>query len=152
VQDLRFHDARTANKFTDEPVKAIDDLDKWAPTSMNDHPLRIVRVRSPATRDRLVQTMGGRQQGKDRRRSSGGHPGRGPRLPRRLPQGLPLRPRCTRHVRCRRRPARWTADVNTTARSPRFILAERAAGLAAGPMTGFDAAALNDGLFPDEEH
>ena len=106
VQDLRFHDARTANKFTDEPVKAIDDLAKWAPTSMNDQPLRIVRVRSPATRDRLVQTMGGRQQGKDRRRSSGGHPGRGPRLPRRLPQGLPLRPRCTRHVRCRRRPAR----------------------------------------------
>ena len=25
---------------------------------MNDHPLRIVRVRSPATRDRLVQTVG----------------------------------------------------------------------------------------------
>jgi len=63
VQDLRFHNARTANTFTDEPVsdepvKAIDDLAKWAPTSMNDQPLRIVRVRSPAARDWLVQTMG----------------------------------------------------------------------------------------------
>ena len=42
--------------------------------------------------------------------------------------------------------------MNSTARSPRFILAGRAAGLPAGPMTGYDAAALNDGLFPDEEH
>ena len=52
AQDLLFRDARTANTFTDEPVteeqvRAIYDLVKWAPTSMNNQPLRIVLVRSP---------------------------------------------------------------------------------------------------------
>jgi 3-hydroxypropanoate dehydrogenase len=42
--------------------------------------------------------------------------------------------------------------MNATLRVTYFILAVRAAGLAAGPMTGYDAAALKDGLFPDEEH
>jgi 3-hydroxypropanoate dehydrogenase len=42
--------------------------------------------------------------------------------------------------------------MNSAARSPRFILAERAPGLSAGPMTGYDAAALNDEPFPAEEH
>jgi len=63
AQDLLFRAARTANTFTEEPVsdeqvKAIYDLAKWAPTSMNNQPLRIVLVRSPEARNRLVQTMG----------------------------------------------------------------------------------------------
>src|SRR5450759_3852204 len=63
AQNLLFRDARTANTLTDEPisdeqVKAIYDLAKWAPTSMNNQPLRIVLVRSPAARDRLVQPLG----------------------------------------------------------------------------------------------
>ena len=48
AQDLLFREARTANAFTDEPVsdeqvQAIYDLVKYAPTSMNQQPLRIVR-------------------------------------------------------------------------------------------------------------
>jgi len=63
AQDLLFRQARTANAFTDAPVtdeqvKAIYDLAKWAPTSMNNQPLRIVLVRSPSARARLVQTLG----------------------------------------------------------------------------------------------
>src|SRR5664279_6547073 len=62
AQDLLFRSARTANTFLDEPisdeqVKAIYDLAKWAPTSMNNQPLRIVLVRSSQARERLVQTM-----------------------------------------------------------------------------------------------
>ena len=61
AQDLLFREARTANTFTDEPVseeqvRAIYDLAKWAPTSMNNQPLRIVLVRSPEARGRLVET------------------------------------------------------------------------------------------------
>ena len=33
-----------------------------------------------------------------------------------------------------------------------FILGIRAAGLAAGPMTGYDAAAIDRDFFPDGEH
>src|SRR4051812_10571029 len=62
AQDLLFRDARTANTFTDEPVsdeqiKAIYDLVKWAPTSMNTQPLRVLLVRSREARDRLVTHM-----------------------------------------------------------------------------------------------
>ena len=64
AQDLLFRDARTANTFTDEPVtdeqmRAIHDLVKYGPTSMNNQPLRITIVRSPKSRERLVAHMSG---------------------------------------------------------------------------------------------
>ena len=60
--ELLFRAARTANTFTDEPVtdeqlRAIYDLVKWAPTSMNTQPLRIMLVRTREARERLVQHM-----------------------------------------------------------------------------------------------
>ena len=69
AQDLLFRDARTANTFTGEPVsddqvRAIYDLVKYAPTSMNQQPLRIVLVRSPEARGRLVTHMSDRNQAK----------------------------------------------------------------------------------------
>src|SRR4051794_10943427 len=59
AQDLLFREARTANKFTDEPVtdeqvRAIYELVKFAPTSMNQQPLRLVIVRSAEARAKLV--------------------------------------------------------------------------------------------------
>jgi 3-hydroxypropanoate dehydrogenase len=45
-----------------------------------------------------------------------------------------------------------SADMNATLEVAYFILAVRAAGLAAGPMTGYDAAALNEAFFADSEH
>ena len=55
AQDLLFRTARTANTFTDEPVsdeqiRDIYDLVKYAPTSMNQQPLRIVLVRGAEAR------------------------------------------------------------------------------------------------------
>ena len=59
AQDLLFREARTANAFSDEPVtdeqvRAIYELVKWAPTSMNQQPLRIVLLRSQEGRQRLL--------------------------------------------------------------------------------------------------
>jgi 3-hydroxypropanoate dehydrogenase len=60
VQDLLFRDARTGYAFTDEPVteeemRDIYDLVKWAPTAMNSQPLRIVLIRTPEARARLME-------------------------------------------------------------------------------------------------
>jgi len=44
-----------------------------------------------------------------------------------------------------------SADLNATLQVAYFILAVRAAGLAAGPMTGYDAAVLNDAFFAGSE-
>jgi len=62
AQDLLFREARTANAFTDEPVsdeqvRAIYDLVKWAPTAMNAQPLRLLVVRSDDARARLLGHM-----------------------------------------------------------------------------------------------
>jgi 3-hydroxypropanoate dehydrogenase len=62
AQDLLFREARTANRFTDEPVTdaqvaAIYDLVKYAPTAMNTQPLRILLVRSGEARERLLKHM-----------------------------------------------------------------------------------------------
>jgi nitroreductase len=57
-----FTGARTANAFADTPVTdaeliAIWDLAKWAPTSANSQPLRVLFVRGGEGRDRLVKHL-----------------------------------------------------------------------------------------------
>ena len=44
------------------------------------------------------------------------------------------------------------ATLNATLQVAYFILGVRAAGLAAGPMTGFDADGVDREFFPDGEH
>lgn len=69
TQDLLFREARTPHSFTDAPVseatiRAIYDLVKWGPTSRNGQPLRIVLLRSPEARDRLLPHLSPRNRGK----------------------------------------------------------------------------------------
>ena len=57
-----FDRARTQNGFTSEPVsdeqlRRIYDLMKWGPTSANSSPARIVFVRSPAAKERLLRCV-----------------------------------------------------------------------------------------------
>ena len=57
--DLLFREARSATAFVDEPVddrtlRAIYDLVKFGPTSLNQQPLRIVVVRDGPGRARLL--------------------------------------------------------------------------------------------------
>lgn len=62
AQNLLFHEGRTANTFTDEPVTdeqiaALHELVKWAPTAMNTQPLRVAVVRSTEAKARLLPHM-----------------------------------------------------------------------------------------------
>ena len=59
---LLFTEARTANSFaptpvTDRELDSIWDLAKWPPTAANVQPLRVLYVRAPAGRERLVRHM-----------------------------------------------------------------------------------------------
>jgi 3-hydroxypropanoate dehydrogenase len=56
--DAIFRQARTQNKWLDEPVSndqlvALYDLMRWGPTSANCFPVRMVFVASPAAKERL---------------------------------------------------------------------------------------------------
>jgi 3-hydroxypropanoate dehydrogenase len=157
AQDLLFRQARTANTFTDEPVsdeqvKAIYDLAKWAPTSMNNQPLRVVLVRSAAARGRLVQTMSDGNKAK-----TAGAPlvailAADHAFHEKFPKTFPHFPGARDMFAANDALRAQTADLNATLQVAYFILAVRAAGLAAGPMTGYDAAALNSEFFGDGEH
>jgi nitroreductase len=68
AQDL-FREARTPNTVTDEPLtdaqlEAVYDLLRFAPTSMNQQPLRMLVVRSDEARARLAAHMGERNREK----------------------------------------------------------------------------------------
>ena len=62
AQDLLFREAHTTASFTSDPVsdeqiKEIWDLIRWAPTGGNANPGRLLVVRSPEARERLVAHM-----------------------------------------------------------------------------------------------
>ena len=59
-----FIDAHTARTFLDEPVtdaqiEALYEMMKWAPTTMNIQPLRLIIARSDATRAQVLEHLGG---------------------------------------------------------------------------------------------
>jgi 3-hydroxypropanoate dehydrogenase len=153
AQDLLFRAARTANTFTDEPVsdeqmRAVYDLVKFAPTSMNQQPLRIVLVRSPEARERLVKHMSDRNQAKTAAAPLVALLAADLDFHEYLPRLVPHRPDA-KDAFADEAKRIASARFNATLQLGYFILGIRAAGLAAGPMTGFDADGINAEFFGD---
>jgi 3-hydroxypropanoate dehydrogenase len=151
AQDLLFREARTANRFTDEPVTdeqvaAIYDLVKFAPTALNAQPLRVVVFRDGEAKDHLLKHMaeGNRDKTADAplvavlAADLGFHE--------HLPQVFPHAP----HLKdgfADDAKREHVARFNATLQIGYFLLGVRAAGLAAGPMGGFDAQAFDEDVF-----
>ncbi|MGW3158853.1 malonic semialdehyde reductase [Streptomyces sp. NPDC001089] len=156
AQDLLFREARTANTFTDEPVtdhqiEAIHDLVKYGPTSMNQQPLRIVLVRSAEARDRL-----GTHLSEGNRKKTLAAPlvailAADLEFHEELPSQFPHFPEA-RNLFADRAVRERSARLNALLQVGYFIIGVRAAGLAAGPMTGFDAEGVDKEFFGDGEH
>ncbi|MEV7087309.1 malonic semialdehyde reductase [Streptomyces sp. NPDC093085] len=155
AQDLLFREARTANTFSDEPVteeqvQAIYDLVKFGPTSMNQSPLRIVLVRSDEARQRLVPLMSEGNQKK-----TGSAPlvailAADNEFHEELPELFPHFPQA-KDLFGDRAGREQAAALNAALQAAYFIVGVRAAGLAAGPMTGFDFAGVQK-EFLDDDH
>src|SRR3954466_1541449 len=151
AQDLLFREARTANSFSDEPVtdeqiEAIYDLVKYGPTAMNNQPLRIVLVRDEAPRARLLKHM---SEGNREKTASAplvailaADTDFHENLVRTFPHFAGAR-----DVFADDEAREQAARFNATLQIGYFLLGVRAAGLAAGPMGGFDAHGLEDELF-----
>ncbi|WP_030793643.1 malonic semialdehyde reductase [Streptomyces sp. NRRL S-920] len=156
AQDLLFREARTANTFTDEPVteeqvQAIYDLVKYGPTAFNQSPLRVTLVRSPEARERLVAHMAEGNRPKTATAPLVAILSADNEFHEELPALFPHFPQA-KDVFFAERPAREQAAlVNATLQAGYFIVGVRAAGLAAGPMTGFDPAGVQK-EFLDDDH
>ncbi|MBP7972523.1 MAG: malonic semialdehyde reductase [Candidatus Nanopelagicales bacterium] len=150
AQDLLFRDARTANTFTDEPVteeqlQAIYDLAKWAPTAMNSQPLRLVAVRSKEARERLVGYMAEGNRAKTATAPLTVILAADVDFHEHLPRVFPHAPGLKDNFNDEQARA-GLAGKQAWLQAGYFILAIRAAGLAAGPMSGFDAAGVDADL------
>jgi 3-hydroxypropanoate dehydrogenase len=152
-QALLYRDARTANSFSDEPVddehvKAIYELFKWAPTSGNSQPLRIVAVRTDEAKQRLLPYM--MDANRDKTASAplvlilAADTDYHLHLDRLLPY---VANPAARHADPKFR--RKNGDFNAALQAGYLILAIRAAGLAAGPMAGFDAEGIDSEFFSE---
>ncbi|OKK06256.1 malonic semialdehyde reductase [Streptomyces sp. CB03234] len=156
AQDLLFREARTANTFTDEPVteeqvQAIHDLVKYGPTAFNQSPLRIVLVRSAEARERLIPHMAEGNRAKTASAPLVAILAADNEFHEDLPKLFPHFPQA-KDVFFAERPVReQAAALNAALQAAYFIVGVRAAGLAAGPMTGFDFAGVQK-EFLDDDH
>ncbi len=156
AQQLLFRSARTANTFTDEPVtaeqlRAIHDLIRYGPTAFNAQPLRIVAVRSAGARQRLLPHLSSGNRAKTAAAPLVVILAADTGFPDHLPRVFPHRPGVRDYftgpgnAELREQQARFNAAVQIGY----LIVGVRAAGLAAGPMAGFDPAGLDAEFFPD---
>ncbi|MEU8772631.1 malonic semialdehyde reductase [Streptomyces sp. NPDC048606] len=156
AQDLLFREARTANSFSDEPVteeqvQAIYDLVKFGPTAFNQTPLRITLVRSAEARERLVKHMAEGNQAKTAAAPLVAILSVDNEFHEELPQLLPHFPQAKDAFFSERPVREQSALVNGALQAAYFIVGVRAAGLAAGPMTGLDFAGVQK-EFLDADH
>lgn len=157
AQDLLFREARTANSFSDEPVtdeqvETIYDLVKWAPTSMNNQPLRIVLVRSPEARARLVDLMFEGNRPKTETAPLVAILAADIDFHDELPSQFPHFPGARDLFAADEAARESAAKLNAALQIGYFTMGVRAAGLAAGPMTGVDLAGVDREFFPDGRH
>ena len=153
AQDLLFREARTANAFTDEPVtdeqlRAVHDLVKWGPTAMNSQPLRVLFVRGREAKDRLAPHMAEGNRAKTLAApvtavltaDTDFHE----HLARTFPHFAGAKAAFADDAR-----RAEAARTNALLQVGYFIVGVRAAGLAAGPMSGFDAEGVRREFFAD---
>jgi 3-hydroxypropanoate dehydrogenase len=153
AQRLLFLDARTANTFSDEPVddeklRSIFELSKWPPTSGNTQPLRVLAVRSPEARARLVAHLNEGNRAKTSTAPLTLLLAADTRFDEHMDRLLPYLENASANFADAARRAK-IAPFNATLQAAYLILAIRAAGLAAGPMSGFDADGMDREFFPD---
>jgi 3-hydroxypropanoate dehydrogenase len=148
-----FYDARTANTFadvpvTDEQLREIWEMTRWAPTAANAQPLRVLFIRTPEGRERLAPFMSDGNRDKTRTAPAVAVLARDDRYHDRFPETFPFRPELRDVFEANEQLRADGAEFNATLQAGYFILAVRAAGLAAGPMKGFDGPAIDAEFFP----
>ena len=146
-----FTDARTANTFSERPVSDeeltdIWELTRWAPTSANVQPLRLVYVRTPEGKERLLPYMSEGNRPKTQSAPAVAILAADLDFHEHVPRLFPPKPglkEAFSDPEFRHESARF----NSILQAGYFLLGVRAVGLAAGPMLGFDAAGVDSEFF-----
>jgi len=152
--DILFRKARTQNGWLPTPVsdaelQAIYDLMKWGPTSANCCPARLVFLRTPEAKARLLPALSPGNVDKTKAAPVTAIIGYDTRFYELLPKLFPHRPEMADNYKNNATFAQTTAFRNGTLQGAYFMLAARAVGLDVGGMSGFDNAKVDAEFFPD---
>jgi 3-hydroxypropanoate dehydrogenase len=149
-----FHAARTHNKWTDEFVsddelRTLFDLVKMGPTSANTSPARFVFVRTPMGKQKLKPALSAGNLEKTMAAPVTVIVAHDPHFYDHLPRLFPHNADAKSWFTSNPGLAEQTMFRNATLQGAYLILAARALGLDAGPMSGFDNAKVDDAFLSD---
>ena len=143
----RSQNAWLPRPVSDESLRELYELAKWGPTSMNCSPMRVMYVRSMAARMRLLSAVLSGNAEKVRTAPVVAIVAHDTAFYEQLPKLFPHRPNAGDLFRDRPALAEETCFRNSSLQGGYFILAARMLGLDCGPLSGFDAAAINSLFF-----
>ncbi len=143
----RSQNAWLPRPVSDESLRELYELAKWGPTSMNCSPMRVMFVRSTQARTRLLSAVLPGNAEKVRTAPVVAIIAHDTAFYEQLPKLFPHRPNAGELFRDRPALAEETCFRNSSLQGGYFILAARMLGLDCGPLSGFDAAALNSLFF-----
>jgi 3-hydroxypropanoate dehydrogenase len=150
---LLFTEARTANTFSDRPVtseqlREIYELMKWAPTWANTAPLRIVYVTTSDGTARLLKHLQPGDVGQATQAPVNAILAADRAFHHQIPRLFPFRAGMRDALETNPGLRDKIGTGGAWMQAAYFVIAVRAAGLAAGPMGGFDSAGLDGEFFP----
>jgi 3-hydroxypropanoate dehydrogenase len=150
---LLFTEARTANTFSDRPVSSeqlreIYELMKWGPTWSNTLPLRIVYVTTPDGKARLLTHLQPGNVGKATQAPVNAILAADSTFHHQIPRLFPFRAGMRDALETNPGLRDKIGTGGAWMQAAYFVIAVRAAGLAAGPMGGFDSAGVDGAFFP----
>jgi 3-hydroxypropanoate dehydrogenase len=145
-----FLDARTHQGFVDKPVddallRRVYEAARMGPTAVNSVPMRVVFVKSPEAKERLRPTLSRGNVDKTMRAPVTAIIAYDENFADKMPQLFPSRPGIRESLAAMPVDKRdFMLLQNASLQAGYFILAARAHGLDAGPMGGFDRAAVDE--------
>lgn len=150
-----FTEARTATAWlqdtvSDETLRALYELVKWGPTSANCQPMRLVFVRTPQQKERLAGCVAPGNIEKIMQAPVTAIVGYDDMFYEHMPRLFPHVPHWRATFAGNPALAQSTALRNSALQGGYLILAARALGLDAGPMSGFDPGKVDAAFWADK--
>jgi 3-hydroxypropanoate dehydrogenase len=150
--DALFREARSYTKWrarpvTDQTVRDLYDLLKWAPTSANAAPARFAFLRSQEAKERLRPALAPLNVEKTMTAPVTVIVAYDLRFYEQLPTLFPQNPEMAKFFESNPDVVETTAKRNSSLQGAYMIMAARALGLDCGPMSGFDHAKVDEEFF-----
>jgi 3-hydroxypropanoate dehydrogenase len=150
--DVLFRQARTHSAWLDKPVsddllRQLYEVMKYGPTSANSNPARIVFLRTPEAKQRLLPALSPTNADKTLKAPVTAIVGHDLKFYDQTPKLFPHNPGMRENFANNQKLADITAFRNGSLQGAYLILAARALGLDCGPMSGFDNAKVDAEFF-----